>query len=382
MFDVIQNRRVLFGVGAIDRLGALLAAEHYRSVFVLAFRREAPCVQKTLEALEEARIPYVLDASLHGEPSTLDIDRIAAAARAAKPDAVLAVGGGSTMDAAKAVAMLATNEGGIEPYQMEGKPIATPALPFFAVPTTSGTGSEATKVSVVYNPKNHLKKSFYDRSMIAQAVVLDPQLVVDLRRDVTVSTGVDALSHAIESYVSLDATPYTEMFSLQAMRLVCQSLETCAAHPHDLQARGDMMLASYFGGCALNAGIGLAHIIAQPLGGLIHIPHGVACAIYLPYAMRYNVEYSTAKYCDIARVFGASGETGLALAREGIARVEALLARLGAPNSIADYVDETFSIDAAVDAVRGATGHIACNPRPVTREAIYEGIRQSIRKGV
>lgn len=280
------------------------------------------------------------------------------------------------MDAAKAVAMLATNEGGIEPYQMEGKPIAAPALPFFAVPTTSGTGSEATKVSVVYNPKNHLKKSFYDRSMIAQAVVLDPQLVVDLRRDVTVSTGVDALSHAIESYVSLDATPYTEMFSLQAMRLVCQSLETCAAHPHDLQARGDMMLASYFGGCALNAGIGLAHIIAQPLGGLIHIPHGVACAIYLPYAMRYNVEYSTAKYCDIARVFGASGETGLALAQEGIARVEALLTRLGAPNSIADYVDETFSIDAAVDAVRGATGHIACNPRPVTREAIYEGIRQ------
>ena len=93
MFDVIQNRRVLFGAGAIDRLGALLAAEHYRSVFVLAFRREAPCVQKTLEALEEARIPYVLDASLHGEPSTLDIDRIAAAARAAKPDAVLAVGG-------------------------------------------------------------------------------------------------------------------------------------------------------------------------------------------------------------------------------------------------------------------------------------------------
>lgn len=253
MFDVIQNRRVLFGAGAIDRLGALLAAEHYRSVFVLAFRREAPCVQKTLEALEEARIPYVLDASLHGEPSTLDIDRIAAAARAAKPDAILAVGGGSTMDAAKAVAMLVTNEGGIEPYQMEGKPITTPALPFFAVPTTSGTGSEATKVSVVYNPKNHLKKSFYDRSMIAQAVVLDPQLVVDLRRDVTVSTGVDALSHAIESYVSLDATPYTEMFSLQAMRLVCQSLETCAAHPHDLQARGDMMLASYFGGCALNS---------------------------------------------------------------------------------------------------------------------------------
>lgn len=98
--------------------------------------------------------------------------------------------------------------------------------------------------------------------------------------------------------------------------------------------------------------------------------------------MRYNVEYSTAKYCDIARVFGASGETGLALAQEGIARVEALLTRLGAPNSIADYVDETFSIDAAVDAVRGATGHIACNPRPVTREAIYEGIRQSIRKGV
>ena len=128
MFDVIQNRRVLFGAGAIDRLGALLAAEHYRSVFVLAFRREAPCVQKTLETLEEARIPYGLPmlAADGRTTSTLDIDRIAAAARAAQPDAVLAVGGGGAMDAAKAVAMLVTNEGGIEPCEWRASPLPRP----------------------------------------------------------------------------------------------------------------------------------------------------------------------------------------------------------------------------------------------------------------
>lgn len=379
MFDVIQNRRVLFGTGTIQMLPKILEERTQQTVFVMAFREDAPCVHLAVDALKKTGHAYVLDASLAGEPSTEDIDRIAAKAIAANCGAVVAIGGGSVMDAAKAVAMLCTNGGSIEQYQMEGKPIDIPALPIIAVPTTSGTGSEASKVSVVYNPKNQLKKSFYSPSMIAGTVILDPQLTTDLPKSVTVSTGIDALSHAIESYVSLNATPYTEMFSLQSMRLVVQSLEACISDPKDLTARGNMMLASYFGGCALNAGIGFAHIIAQPLGGLIKIPHGVACAIYLPYAMRYNVDFSIHKYCEIARIFGAEGEDSPALANAGIEQVAAYLKRLNAPDSIAAYLPDHFDIDAATDAVLKATGHIQCNPRPVTREAIREVILQSIR---
>lgn len=376
MFDVIQNRRVLFGNGKTTLIPELIREVTDKKILILAFSETAKCVADILSLIRDAGIEYILDTSLHSEPSTLDIDRIAAKADGC--GAVLAIGGGSILDCAKAVAMLATNGGCVVDYQMNGKPILNRTLPFFAVPTTSGTGSEASKVSVVYNPDNGLKKSFYSQYMIADTVILDPLMTVGLPESVTVSTGIDALSHAIESYVSLNATPYTEMFSMQAMRLVVKALKACVNNPHDVEARSDMALASYFGGCALNAGIGLDHIIAQPLGGITHIPHGVACAIFLPYAMEYNVEYSTDKYCDIARVFGAEGENGLALAKEGIARVRAFLKDLNAPDSIRQYLPADFELEKAVDIVVGATGHIKCNPRPVDRTIIRNTISKVI----
>lgn len=376
MFDIIQNRRVLFGNGKTTLIPELIREVTDKKILILAFSETAKCVADILSLVRDAGIEYILDTSLHSEPSTLDIDRIAAKADGC--GAVLAIGGGSVLDCAKAVAMLATNGGTVVDYQMNGKPIVNRTLPFFAVPTTSGTGSEASKVSVVYNPDNGLKKSFYSQYMIADTVILDPLMTVGLPESVTVSTGIDALSHAIESYVSLNATPYTEMFSMQAMRLVVKALKACVNNPHDVEARSDMALASYFGGCALNAGIGLDHIIAQPLGGITHIPHGVACAIFLPYAMEYNVEYATDKYCDIARVFGAQGENGLALAKEGIARVRAFLKDLSAPDSIRQYLPADFELEKAVDIVVGATGHIKCNPRPVDRTIIRNTISKVI----
>ena len=376
MFDVIQNRRVIFGSGKTALIPELVKEVTDKKVMVLAFSDTAKCVTDILASMKAAGIETVLDASLKGEPSTIDIDRIAAMSEGC--GAVVAIGGGSVMDCAKAVAMLATNGGSVVDYQMNGKQVVNRTLPFFAVPTTSGTGSEASKVSVVYNPDNGLKKSFYSQYMIADTVILDPAMTLGLPESVTVSTGIDALSHAIESYVSLNATPYTEMFSIQSMKLIVKSLKRCVEDPMNEDARSDMALASYFGGCALNAGIGLDHIIAQPLGGITHIPHGVACAIFLPYAMEYNVEYSTKKYCDIARVFGAEGEDGLALANEGICRVRAFLKELNAPDTIRQYLPKDFELEKAVDIVVGATGHIKCNPRPVDRTIIRDTIAKVI----
>ena len=376
MFDVIQNRRVIFGSGKTALIPELVKEVTDKKVMVLAFSDTAKCVTDILASMNAAGIETVLDASLKGEPSTIDIDRIAAMSEGC--GAVVAIGGGSVMDCAKAVAMLATNGGSVVDYQMNGKQVVNRTLPFFAVPTTSGTGSEASKVSVVYNPDNGLKKSFYSQYMIADTVILDPAMTLGLPESVTVSTGIDALSHAIESYVSLNATPYTEMFSIQSMKLIVKSLKKCVEDPMNEDARSDMALASYFGGCALNAGIGLDHIIAQPLGGITHIPHGVACAIFLPYAMEYNVEYSTKKYCDIARVFGAEGEDGLALANEGIRRVRAFLKELNAPDTIRQYLPKDFELEKAVDIVVGATGHIKCNPRPVDRAIIRDTIAKVI----
>lgn len=379
MFDVIQNRRVIYGSGSIRQLPDLIRTMSSKTVFVIAYHKIAPSASAALEAIRIEGKRVVVDTSIKAEPTIDDVNRIAAFAIESNADVVVAIGGGSVLDSAKAVAMLVTNGGNVEQYQMEGKPIELPALPIIAVPTTAGTGSEATKTSVVYNPKNRLKKSFYGLTMIADTVILDPELTVPLSKAATISTGIDALSHAIESYVSKNATPYTEMFSLKAVQLILKSLETSIHAPDDIEARGDMLLASYFAGCALNAGIGFAHIIAQPLGGLCKIPHGVACAIYLPFAMDYNLEYCVEKYCDIARLFGETGETDVRLARRGVERVAAYLKRLGAPNSIRAYLPENFDLEDAVNLVQGATGHIKVNPRPVTREALKDAIERSIR---
>ena len=379
MFDIIQNRRILFGAGKLSELGEVLNFAKGKTVLLVAFSESAKSVADAMSILDNSGIGYVLDASIKAEPSIDDIDGIVDRNRRSDISAVVAIGGGSVMDAAKAVAAILVNGGKAEQYQMEGKPVAKPALPIVAVPTTSGTGSEATKVSVVYNPAKKLKKSFYGSTMIATAVILDPMLTVPLPRDVTVSTGIDALSHAVESYVSRQATPITEMYSLASMKLCVKSLENCVIHPDSIEDRGNMMLASYMGGCALNAGIGLAHIIAQPLGGLIKIPHGVACAIYLPYAMEHNVQACVSKYCDIARVFGLEGETGPELADRGIQKVREYLRQLKAPDSISPFINDKFELEQAVDAVISATGHIKNDWNPVTREVICDVIQRSIR---
>jgi len=379
MWDISQNRRVIFGEGTSSQIGLLVKSFAVSRVFVSTYDVKSAGVKSIIKNITDQGITAYADDSIKGEPSISDIDRLVKVVNQNECQAVVAIGGGSVMDAAKAVAMIATNGGNVEQYQMEGKPVTKPCLPLIAVPTTAGTGSEATRVSVVYNHKNKLKKSFYSPLMIADAVVLDPELTFSLPTDITVSTGIDALSHAIESYVSLNATPYTEMYGLKAMELIQENLPRCVANGNDASARSNMMLASFFAGCALNAGIGLAHMIAQPLGGLLKIPHGVACAIYLPYAMQYNVAHSTKKYCDIARVMGVkSSENSVAVAQEGIERVQIYLQALKAPTKITTYLNDAFDLDDAVKTIMGATSHIKCNPRIVDADVIRRTVEQTL----
>lgn len=378
MWEVIQNRRVIFGAGTLEQVPNLLAPYSGKPVLLMAFS-DTSFVSKLAENLRGAGMEVILDASILSEPSCEDIDRVAAIARDKGAGSVLAVGGGSVLDAAKAVAMLAVNDGCTEDYQMRGKTIITAPLPLFAVPTTSGTGSEATKVSVVYNTQHRLKKSFYGEQMIADTVILDPVVTCGLPPSITVSTGVDALSHAIESLVSKNATPYTRMYSLESIRHNLMGLRACLTDGNDVEARTHMMLASYFGGIAINAGIGLAHIIAQPLGGLLHIPHGVACAIYLPHAMSFNLPCCTSAYSEVARLFGASGPDSTTLAETGVKLVRDYLKELDAPETIRDYLPkEGLNLDETVAAVAAATGHIKVNPRPVTPEVIRETIQKTL----
>jgi len=263
---------------------------------------------------------------------------------------------------------------------MEGKQIVNPSPMLIAIPTTSGTGSEATKVSVIYNNNNGLKKSIYHTNMLADVVILDPEVTASLPKNLTASTGMDALSHAIESYVSLNANSFTEMYSLKALELISRSLKEVALNGDNLAARGDMALGSYFAGCALNAGIGIAHIVAQPLGAMFKIPHGDACSIFIPLAMELNLTSSIKKYKKIAEVLGVDsyGLDDTTVAKLGIEKVKELRKSIGAMESISSFIDlKTVDLNEVVRTIKETTGHIKCNPRYVDEKLYIEIIERA-----
>jgi alcohol dehydrogenase class IV len=243
MFEIVNNRQVIFGENKISEIPGLLKWYGCRKVFFAAYSSSADSYIRIARALTEAGIEHVCYDKVAGEPDLHMINGGRDIFLDQHCDCTLALGGGSVIDTAKAIGMLAVNGGNVEDYQMNGKQVtAVPPL-FIAVPTTSGTGAEATKTSVVLNNYNGLKKSLYHTTMIADIVILDPSLTTGLPAKITAATGMDALSHAIESYVSLNASPLTEMYGLKAIELINQSLKDACQNPGDLEARGNMMLS-------------------------------------------------------------------------------------------------------------------------------------------
>lgn len=380
MFEMINNRQVIFGAGEVKRIPKLLAWYGCKKVFLAVYDKSAPVCGKIVKDLEKEGIESLIFDRICQEPDTRLLNEGRDLFLSEGCDCTVAVGGGSVLDAAKAIGMLAVNGGTAEEYQMEGREVTAPPPLMIAVPTTSGTGSEATKVSVVRNSANGLKKSMYHTTMIADTVILDPELTVGLPKSVTAATGMDALSHAVESYVSLNASPLTELYGLKAVELIAGSLERACSHPEDVKARGDMMLASYLGGCAITAGIGIAHIMAQPLGAVYKIPHGDACSVFLPVSMELNLSFAAGKYEKIAKALGVAGEdlTEAENARRGIARIRELRRKIGAPESLSPYITEKPDMAELISAIMRTTGHITCNPRPVNEALMAEAFERAI----
>jgi alcohol dehydrogenase class IV len=383
MWEVVVNERVFFGAKKIKEAAVIFKSKGLRKVFIAVYDEKALILEEIFKDLHAEGIEYCVYDKVKTEPDLHVINNGCRMFLEEKCDCILAIGGGSVLDAAKAIGMLSANGGLVEEYQMNGKPVVNPSPTLIAIPTTSGTGSEATKVSVVYNNYNGLKKSVYHINMLADVVILDPEVTAGLPKKLTASTGMDALSHAIESYVSLNANAYTEMYSLKAMELINRSFEKAANDGSDLNARGDMALGSYFAGCALNAGIGIAHIIAQPLGATFKIPHGDACSIFLPLAMELNLDYSPNKYKRIAEALGinTSGMDCKAAGKLGIARVKEIRAAVGGVEYINSYMDiNKINMKDVVENIRNSTGHIKCNPRIADENLYIEIINMAFGK--
>jgi alcohol dehydrogenase class IV len=369
-FEFATATRIVFGEGTVATLPELSRTFGDRPLVVTgaSSERNAPLVAAL--AAETFRVP--------GEP-TVDLVREGARrALDAACDVVISVGGGSVIDAGKAIAAVATNGG--EPLDFievvgKGRPIAAPPLPFIAVPTTAGTGSEVTRNAVLGSTEHAIKASLRSPLMLARVALVDPELTYGLPPAVTASTGLDALTQLIEPYVSVRANPLSDAICVEGIPRVAGALRRAYHHGTDKDARRKMALAALFGGLALaNSGLGVVHGFAAPLGGRWKAPHGALCAALLPHGMAMNIAALRARapqhpalerYTTIARLL--TGRNGARI-DDGIDWIREICIELQVPPLRAWGIAEADLPGVVEESARASS--MKANPLPLTSEEL------------
>ncbi len=290
-FEFATATRIIFGPGTV-RQAASLAAEMGRRAFVVT-GRSIERANLLLEQLKDRRIEYVTF-SVPAEPTTTIVKQGVELARRSASLMVISVGGGSVLDAGKAIAAMLSNAGQLEDYLEVvglGKPITEDSAPHITIPTTAGTGAEVTRNAVLGVPEHRVKVSMRSAMMLPDLAIVDPELTYSMPPALTAATGLDALTQLIEAFVSNKANPLTDGICREGLARAGRSLRAAYEDGGNKNAREDMALASLFGGLALaNAGLGAVHGFAGPLGGMIGAPHGVICAALLPFVTQANIE--------------------------------------------------------------------------------------------
>lgn len=337
--------KAVFGEGCAATLGEevrLLGARQVLLVTDKVIREKTENVTNALTALRSAGIEAEIFDDVEHDPLVATAQRGVEFARRLKPDLVVGLGGGSPLDIAKAIAAFLTNQG-TPLNQMWGvENLPNSALPLILLPTTAGTGSEASRHCVLTDIEpdgSHKKKSIVSSKIIARVALVDPILMVTAPPALTAATGMDALTHAIETYVSKEAQPLTDPLALEAVRLIGKYLRRAVANGEDLEARRGMANAAYMAGLAFSNGqLGIVHAIAMILGSRFDIPHGMANALMLPYVMEFNEMAATSRFAQIAEALGERIE-GLSerdAAHRASVAVHRLMDDIGLPRRLGD----------------------------------------------
>ena len=335
-FEFATADRIVFGAGKLNDLNKLIEGNAQRFLVVCGYASDA--IARLRDILSTIGIS-VTEYPVHGEPT---IQSVRAGIDAAKNcDLVIGLGGGSVIDTGKAIAALVTNPGDVLDYLEvigKGHPLVHPPLPFIAIPTTAGTGSEVTRNAVLESEEHQVKVSLRSPAMLPRLALVDPELTYSLPPEITASSGLDALTQLIEPFVSVKANPMTDAICREGMQQAARSLERAYEDGADPEARQGMSLASLFGGLALtNAALGAVHGFAGPLGAMLHAPHGAVCARLLPSVMQANIEAlerrqpehpSLERYVEIAQILTADR---IATARDGVTWTSRLVDALQIP---------------------------------------------------
>jgi len=369
-------KRTVFGAGTIDQIGPECRALSASRALLVMDRQlaQTDIGNRAIESLKKNRVKTFPYGEVTPEPDPALADVGAEMARRERVQCVIGLGGGSTMDVAKAIAVLAKNDGKATEYIGLGL-VKKAGLPSIMIPTTAGTGSEVTFTSVFTMRATKTKGGINSPFLYPHAAILDPELTIDLPPDVSAYTGMDALTHAIESYTSLQAHFMSEPVSLRAIELITANIRGAVFDGKRYSFREGMMQGSYMAGLGLAmAGVGAVHALAYPLGAFFDIPHGIANSVMLPYVLEYNYPGNTEKFCQIALTMGEE-ESDLSdreLASLAAEAVFDLSEDLGIPRTLRDLRVPQESIPEMAEAALKVTRPLMNNPRPVSHKIAQE----------
>jgi alcohol dehydrogenase class IV len=360
--------QLITGLGCSGQLGQETCRLGTRALFVCSQGAAARgrTVESLLASLEAAGIEATLFAELEGEPTLALVEDGIRLCRQAGCDVVVGLGGGSPMDAAKAVAGLVRQPGSVADYH-RGWPLEAPALPLITIPTTAGSGAEVTRNAVLSDPGRRVKASIRGPDWYARIALIDPLLTAPVPAEVTAASGGDALCQAIEAFVSIGASPATDALAGEAVRLVGRSLVPAFRDGAELAARSDMLYGSLLAGMALvNARLGAVHGMAHPLGLRFDIPHGTVCGLLLPHVMAYNLPWAEEKYAQVARWLGVepAGQSEAELARRSVEAVQQRLEQIDLPLRLRHFGVTETDLPIIVEESL-PSGSLKHNPRPL-----------------
>ena len=373
----ILNEVSYFGAGARKQLPEVIERMGLKKALVTTDKglMKVGTVKMVTDVLDEAGFPYEIYSEVKPNPTVTNVKQGVEAFKASGADCIIAIGGGSPMDTAKGIGIVTNNPEFADVVSLEGvAPTKHKSVPIIALPTTAGTGAEVTINYVIIDEDRQAKMVCVDPNDIPAVAIVDPELMYSLPKGLTAATGMDALTHAIEGYITRGAWVMSDMYELQAIKMIAENLPTAVEEPSNEAAREGMALAQYIAAQAFsNVGLGLVHGMAHPMGSLFDVPHGVANALLLPTIMEWNKPCCIEKYGVIARTMGVdtTGMSAEEAAQAACDAVKALAIKVGIPQHLTDLGIKETDIEAlAQQAITDVC--TPGNPRDVTIEDIRE----------
>ncbi|MBP2643543.1 MAG: lactaldehyde reductase [Firmicutes bacterium] len=382
---IVLNETSYFGAGAISVITEEIAQRGFKKAFVVTDKDliQFNVAQKVTKLLETAGIPYELYDNVKPNPTVENVQTGVKSFKASGADVLIAIGGGSPIDTAKGIGMVANNPEFADIVSLEGVAATkNRSVPIIAVPTTAGTAAEVTINYVITDEKSVKKMVCVDPKDIPVLAVVDPDMMASMPKGLTAATGMDALTHAIEGYITKGAWVLTDMFELKAIELIAKHLPKAVAEPGNVEARDGMGTAQYIAGMGFsNVGLGIVHSMAHSLGAVYDTPHGVANALLLPYVMEYNAPSTGAKYREIARNLGVANVDAMSAVEYRKAAVDAVI-KLSQSIGIPQKLTEIGAKEEDLSKLAKMALNDVCtpgNPRDTSEAEILEIYRKAFK---